>query len=77
MNEAARDALTDAIIKELEQENAALRNDRENLRRLVAERNELLHLTSFALNRVREATYLLDKTGHLVYVNEKACRTLG
>lgn len=77
MNESARDIVTDAIIKELERENSALCNDRENLQRVVAERNELLHLTSFALNRVREAAYLLDKTGRLVYVNEEACRTLG
>jgi PAS domain S-box-containing protein len=77
MNESARDAATDAILKELERENAALRQDRENLERMVAERNEILHLTSFALNRVREAAYLLDETGRLVYVNEEACRTLG
>jgi len=55
MNESARDVATDAILKELQRENAALRQDRENLQRLVAERNELLHLTSFALNQVREA----------------------
>jgi PAS domain S-box-containing protein len=78
MNESARDAGgTDAILKELERENAALRQDRANLERLVAERNELLHLTSFALNQVREATYLLNEAGRLVYVNEEACRTLG
>jgi len=77
MNESARDAATDAILKELVRENAALRQDRENLQRLVVERNELLHLTSFALNRVREAAYLFDETGRLVYVNEEACRTLG
>ncbi|RKE38445.1 PAS domain S-box-containing protein [Paraburkholderia sp. BL23I1N1] len=77
MNESARDAETDAILKRLEGENAALRRDRENLERLVAERNELLHLTSFALNRVREAAYLLDDTGRFVYVNKEACRTLG
>ncbi|SAL70968.1 multi-sensor signal transduction histidine kinase [Caballeronia udeis] len=77
MNESARDAATTAILEELKRENAALRQDRENLERLVAERNELLHLTSFALNRVREAAYLFDKTGRLVYANEEACRTLG
>ncbi|MGX7006111.1 PAS domain-containing sensor histidine kinase [Caballeronia sp. KNU42] len=77
MNESARDTATDAILKELKRENAALRQDRENLERLVVERDELLHLTSFALNRVREAAYLLDETGRFVYVNEEACRTLG
>jgi PAS domain S-box-containing protein len=77
MNESARDVATDAILKELQRENAALRQDRENLQRLVAERNELLHLTSFALNQVREAAFLLNESGRLVYVNEEACRTLG
>ena len=77
MNESARDAATDAILKKLERENAALRQDRDNLERLLAERDELLHLTSFALNQVREAAYLLDAAGRLIYVNEEACRTLG
>ena len=77
MNESVRDAATDAILEGLERENAALRRDREKLEHLVAEHNELLHLTSFALNRVREAAYLLDEAGRLVYVNEEACRTLG
>src|SRR5471032_3483071 len=77
MNESARDAATDAILKKLQRENAALRQDRENLQRLLAERNELLHLTSFALNQVREAAYLLNEAGRLVYANEEACRTLG
>ena len=77
MNESARDAETDTILRELKRENAELREERENLRHQIAEHDELLHLTSFVLNRVREAAYLLDKTGHLVYVNEEACRTLG
>src|SRR5471032_3152006 len=75
MNESARDAATDAILKKLERENAALRQDRDNLERLLAERSELLHLTSFALNQVREAAYLLNEAGRLVYANEEACRT--
>jgi PAS domain S-box-containing protein len=77
MNESARDAETDALLAKLKRENAELREERENLQRLVTEHNELLHLTSFVLNRVHEAAYLLDKAGRLVYVNEEACRTLG
>ncbi|MFM0172405.1 PAS domain-containing sensor histidine kinase [Paraburkholderia sediminicola] len=76
MNKSARDAATGAILKKLERENAALRKDRENLERLLAERDELLNLKSFALNRVREAAYLIDENGRFVYVNEEACRTL-
>jgi PAS domain S-box-containing protein len=77
MNESVRDAATDAILKALKRENAALRKNQSKLERLEAERNELQYLTSFALNRVHEAAYLLDNTGRLVYVNEAACRTLG
>ena len=77
MNESARDAETDALLAKLKRENAELREERENLQRLVTEHNELLHLTSFVLNRVHEAAYLLDEAGRLVYVNEEACRTLG
>ena len=76
MKKSTRDVAPEAILKELERENAALRKDRENLERLLAERDELLNLKSFALNRVCEAAYLIDESGRFVYVNEEACRTL-
>jgi PAS domain S-box-containing protein len=44
---------------------------------LVAERDELLRLKSFALDRVREAVYLIDRNARFIYVNEEACRSLG
>ncbi len=34
-------------------------------------------LLSFALDKVREAAFLLDDTGRLHYANEEACRVLG
>lgn len=34
-------------------------------------------LDSFALDRVREAAYLLDEQGRILEVNEEACRALG
>jgi PAS domain S-box-containing protein len=34
-------------------------------------------LLNFALDRVREAVFLVDDTGHFRYVNEEACRVLG
>ncbi len=36
-----------------------------------------LHLVNFALDHVIEAAYLVDESGHLQYVNEEACRSLG
>ncbi|MEX4005284.1 PAS domain S-box protein [Paraburkholderia sp. EG285A] len=77
MNESARDASEGAVIKQLRKENAALRQQKAKLEQLVGDHNELLSLTSFALNRVREAAYLLDSAGHLVYVNNEASRSLG
>ncbi|MFM0092820.1 PAS domain S-box protein [Paraburkholderia sediminicola] len=77
MVEFSRECVTAPILDELAWENAVLRKDCENLERLLAERNELLHLKNFALNRVREAAYLIDETGRFVYVNEESCRTLG
>jgi PAS domain S-box-containing protein len=43
----------------------------------VAEPDELLRLKSFALDRVREAVYLIDRDARFVYVNEEAHRSLG
>ncbi|OYD60216.1 UNVERIFIED_ORG: PAS domain S-box-containing protein [Burkholderia sp. CF145] len=37
----------------------------------------VLRLTSFALDRVREAAYLIDRQGRFIYVNEEASRELG
>jgi PAS domain S-box-containing protein len=34
-------------------------------------------LLSFALDKVREATFLIDERGRFQYVNEEACRVLG
>lgn len=38
---------------------------------------EQLHLTSFALNQVREAAFLVDPGGRFRYVNAQACHSLG
>jgi PAS domain S-box-containing protein len=38
---------------------------------------ESLALTSFALNNVREAAYLIDENSSFHYVNEETCRALG
>ncbi|HYY31859.1 MAG TPA: PAS domain S-box protein [Chthoniobacterales bacterium] len=38
---------------------------------------ESLALTSFALNNVREAAYLIDENSRFHYVNEGTCRSLG
>ena len=38
---------------------------------------ESLALTSFALNNVREAAYLIDENSRFHYVNEEICRALG
>ncbi len=43
----------------------------------MAESYELLQLKSFALDRAREAVYLMDRQARFVYVNEAACRSLG
>lgn len=43
----------------------------------MTESYELLRLKSFALDRVREAVYLMDRHARFIYVNEAACRTLG
>lgn len=39
--------------------------------------NRRLRLMSFALDQVREAAYLIDKNGALLYVNQEACRAHG
>src|SRR6516225_5886508 len=36
----------------------------------------LSRLTSFALNRVREAAYLIDPDGRFIYINREASRML-
>ncbi|MGV2289371.1 PAS domain S-box protein [Trinickia sp. YCB016] len=77
MNEVPKTSITDAIQDELERQNAALREDRDELQRLVAQRTENLSLTSFALSQVREAVYLIAEDARFVYVNEEACRALG
>jgi PAS domain S-box-containing protein len=38
---------------------------------------EEVALLSFALDKVREAAFLIDDRGHFHYVNEEACRVLG
>jgi PAS domain S-box-containing protein len=38
---------------------------------------EALALTSFALNNANDAVALLDEKGHIIYVNDQACRTSG
>lgn len=38
---------------------------------------EQLALLTFALNRVHEAAYLIDRHARLLYVNDEACRGLG
>jgi PAS domain S-box-containing protein len=43
----------------------------------VAERDDLLRLKSYALDRVREAVYLVDCNARFVYVNDEACEWLG
>lgn len=43
----------------------------------MAESYELLQLKSFALDRVREAVYLMDRHARFIYVNEAACQSLG
>ncbi|WP_254699686.1 sensor histidine kinase [Trinickia violacea] len=77
MNEVPKTSIAHAIQDELERQNAALREDREQLQRLVAQRTENLSLMSFALSQVREAVYLIAEDARFVYVNEEACRALG
>jgi len=62
-------------------QNEELRQYREHLEELVAQRtaelkdsNQRLELMSFALDHVREAAYLIEKDGGIVYVNQEACR---
>ncbi len=43
--------------------------------RKTAERQ--LALVNFALNRVREAAYLIDESSRFLYVNDESCRVLG
>jgi two-component system cell cycle sensor histidine kinase/response regulator CckA len=43
--------------------------------RKAAERQ--LSLVNFALNRVREAAYLIDERSRFLYVNDESCRVLG
>ncbi|WP_240702098.1 sensor histidine kinase [Trinickia terrae] len=62
---------------DLERQNAALREDREQLRRLVEARTEMLSLTSYALSQVREAAYLIAEDARFLYVNDEACRATG
>jgi len=44
---------------------------------LGEESGALLQLKSLALNKVREAAFLIDEHAALVYVNDEACRSLG
>ncbi len=39
--------------------------------------NNNLPLLRFALDNVREAVYMIDKTAHFQFVNDEACRSLG
>ncbi|WP_162831518.1 PAS domain-containing sensor histidine kinase [Paraburkholderia caffeinilytica] len=77
LNEFASEIMVGMIQDEVERQYTNLQGDRENLERPVADRNELLELTNFALNRVHEAAYLIDEGGRFVYVNEESCRSLG
>ncbi|MBJ6727388.1 PAS domain S-box protein [Geomesophilobacter sediminis] len=46
----------------------------------ISERREaqqLITLMSAALDKVREAAFLIDEEGNFVYVNQEACRSLG
>lgn len=70
--------------QQLATRNAELQRYRGHLEQLVAERtsalresNEKLRLKSFALNQVREAAFLVDRDGNILYVNREACRSLG
>jgi len=66
-----------SLQKQLEVQNAELRHFRESLEQQVAARTEEVRLMSYALNRVREAAYLLDEDARMIYVNDEACRALG
>lgn len=77
MNGSARDSVTDTVLEKLEKQNAVLQQDLENLKRQLVEQEQRLHLASVALNRVREAVYLTDEQGHLAYLNDESCRSLG
>ena len=50
--------------------------DRESPGWKLPERIEPGHLMSFALNRAREAAYLIDGNSRFVYVNDESCRAL-
>ena len=58
---------------ELSESNRRLRQEIEE-RKLVEER---LALKKFALDKVREAAYLIGDHGHFVYVNDECCRASG
>lgn len=65
-------------------QNTELLQYRARLEDIVAQRtaelkdsNQRLRLMSFALDQVREAAYLMDKSGAFFYVNQEACRAHG
>ncbi|MFL9869966.1 PAS domain-containing protein [Paraburkholderia fungorum] len=77
MNESVHDPLTDTLLRTLRKQNAALQLDLDNLQRQLLEQRQPSHLTSVALDTAREAVYLADEHGRLVYANEAFCRSLG
>jgi PAS domain S-box-containing protein len=66
-------------LRELEQQNEALRRDLAEVQRLACDDCKLqqLLLEEYALQHAHEAVYLIDANHRLVYVNEEACRALG
>ena len=75
-NELPRVSAEDPDPEELERRHTALPQEREYLQRLLEERAELLCLTTFALSKVRECTYVIAQDTHLVLVNGEAYSAL-